>query len=132
MRVPAVLDRYCLSICSGDFNEWVVKNATTEHGFSYMFTGEYEIFEWDLGHTFNYAEMALLIAPRPFMVERGHSDGVGTSEHVGYEWGKVRRAYDTLGLGERAEIEWFNGPHTINGVGTFQFLHRWLRWPAPR
>jgi dienelactone hydrolase len=129
MRVPAVLDRYCLSICSADFNDWVTKNATTEHGFSYVFTNEYEIFEWDLAHTFNYAEMALLIAPRPFMVERGHDDGVGTSEHVGYEFAKVRRGYDKLGIGERAEIEWFNGPHTINGVGTFKFLHKWLRWP---
>jgi dienelactone hydrolase len=131
MRVPAVLDRYCLSICSADFNEWVLKNATTEHAFSYVFTGEYEIFEWDLGHTFNYAEMALLVAPRPFMVERGHDDGVGTSEHVGYEWAKVRRGYDKLGIGDRAEIEWFNGPHTINGAGTFKFLHQWLRWPEP-
>jgi cephalosporin-C deacetylase-like acetyl esterase len=129
MRVPAVLDRYCLSICSADFNEWVLKNASTEHTFSYVFTKEYEIFEWNLGHTFNYAEMALLIAPRPFMVERGHDDGVGTSEHVGYEFAKVRRGYDKLGIGERAEIEWFDGPHTINGVGTFKFLHRWLRWP---
>ncbi|HEX8913771.1 MAG TPA: dienelactone hydrolase family protein, partial [Humisphaera sp.] len=25
MRVPAVVDRYCLSICSGDFNEWTWK-----------------------------------------------------------------------------------------------------------
>ncbi len=132
MRVPAVLDRYCLSICSADFNEWVTKNATTEHGFSYVFTNEYEIFEWDLAHTFNYAEMALLIAPRPFMVERGHDDGVGTSEHVGYEFAKVRRGYDKLGIGDRAEIEWFNGPHTINGMGTFKFLHKWLRWPEPK
>ena len=28
-----------------------------------------------------------------------------------------------------AEIEWFDGPHTINGVGTFKFLHRHLNWP---
>jgi hypothetical protein len=34
----------------------------------------------DLGSTFNYAEMAALIAPRPFMVERGHFDGVGVDE----------------------------------------------------
>ncbi|MBM3123123.1 MAG: hypothetical protein FJZ97_13210, partial [Chloroflexi bacterium] len=77
MRVPAMLPQYCLSICSADFNEWVLKNASWEDTFSYVFTGEYEIFEWDLGHTFNYAEMAYLIAPRPFMVERGHHDGVG-------------------------------------------------------
>jgi hypothetical protein len=132
MRIPAVVERYCLSICSGDFNEWVRKNASIEYPGSYLFTGEYEIFEWDLGHTFNYAEMALLIAPRPFMVERGHNDGVGTSEWVGYEWGKVLKGYSKLGLQDRAEIEWFEGPHTIHGVGTFEFLSRHLAWPAGR
>ncbi|MBI5769776.1 MAG: dienelactone hydrolase family protein [Verrucomicrobia bacterium] len=130
MRVPAVLDRYCLSICSGDFNEWVRKNAATDYPGSYLFAPEYEIFEWDLGHTFNYAEMAALIAPRPFMVERGHRDGVGTDEWVAYEFAKVRRFYTRLGIADRAEIEFFDGPHTINGRGTFEFLHRHLRWPA--
>ncbi len=129
MRVPAVLERYCLSICSGDFNEWVMKCASNTHPNGYVFTGEWEIWEWNLAHTFNYAEMALLIAPRPFMVERGHDDGVGLDEDVGHEWAKVRRGYDKLGVSERAEIEWFDGPHTINGVGTFKFLHKWLRWP---
>ncbi len=132
MRTPAVVERYCLSICSGDFNEWVRKNALIEYPGSYLFTNEYEIFEWDLGHTFNYAEMALLIAPRPFMVERGHNDGVGTSEWVGYEMGKVLKGYSKLGLQDRAEIEWFEGPHTINGVGTFEFLYKQLNWPASK
>ena len=131
MRVPALLDRYCLSICSADFNEWVRKNAATDYPSSYLYTPEYEIFEWDLGHTFNYAEMAALIAPRPFMVERGHRDGVGTDEWVSYEFAKVRRFYTRLGLADRAEIEYFDGPHTINGQGTFEFLHRHLNWPKP-
>ncbi len=30
MRVPAVLEEYCLSICSGDFNQWTRKVAATE------------------------------------------------------------------------------------------------------
>jgi dienelactone hydrolase len=132
MRVPAALERYCLSICAGDFNEWVLKCVSNLHPASYIFTPEWEIWEWDLAHTFNYAEMALLIAPRPFMVERGHDDGVGLDEHVGYEFAKVRRGYDKLGIGERAEIEWFDGPHTIHGVGTFKLLHKWLRWPEPK
>ncbi len=132
MRVPSVLERYCLSICSGDFNEWVMKCASNTHPGGYIFTGEWEIWEWDLAHTFNYAEMALLIAPRPFMVERGHDDGVGLDEDVGHEFAKVRRGYDKLGIGERTEIEWFDGPHTIHGVGTFKFLHKWLRWPEPK
>jgi dienelactone hydrolase len=129
MRIPAVLDRYCLSICSADFNEWVWKNATVDWRGSYLYTGEYEIFEWNLGHTFNYAEMAALIAPRPFMVERGHDDGVGIDEWVNFEFAKVRRFYTKLGIGGRTEIEHFNGPHTINGRGTFDFLHRHLDWP---
>src|SRR5207302_3887486 len=86
MRVPAVLPKYCLSICSGDFNEWVWKNVNLEWAGSYMTTGEYEMFEYDLGQTFNYAEMAYLIAPRPFMVERGHDDGVGLDEYVAFEF----------------------------------------------
>ena len=132
MRVPAVIDRYCLSICSADFNEWIQKNVTTDSTYSYMFTGEYEMPEWNLGHTFNYAEMASLIAPRPFMVERGHDDGVAPDTWVAYEYAKIRRMYNKLGLGDRTEIEFFNGPHTINGVGTFKFLHKHLNWPAPK
>ena len=122
MRVPAVVKGYMLSICSADFNEWVRKVSTTEHHFGYVYTGEYDMPEWDLGHTFNYAEMAALIAPRPFMIERGHFDGVGTDEWVSYEYGKVKRYYDLLGLENSVQIEFFAGPHSINGKGTFEFL----------
>jgi dienelactone hydrolase len=130
MRVPPVVIDYCLSICSADFNEWVDKNASTRNPHSYVNSGEYEIFEWDLGSTFNYAEMAGLIAPRPFMVERGHYDGVASDETVGWEFAKVRFLYQgKLKLKDRCEIEWFDGPHTINGKGTYEFLHRHLNWP---
>ncbi|HTE21323.1 MAG TPA: hypothetical protein VK689_23410, partial [Armatimonadota bacterium] len=131
MRVPALLEGYCLSICSGDFNEWIWKNTSTRSPYSYMYTGEYEMYEFDLGNTFNYAEMSWLICPRPFMVERGHDDGVAPDEWVAYEYAKTRARYDRLGIGKRTEIEFFNGPHTIHGVGTFDFLHRHLNWPLP-
>jgi hypothetical protein len=133
MRIPPLVPNYCLSICSADFNEWVWKNATTRSPYSYVWSGEYEIFEWDLGTTFNYAEMAALIAPRPFMVERGHFDGVAPDETVGYEFAKVRFLYEArLQLpADRCQIEWFVGPHTIHGVGTFAFLHHHLNWPIP-
>ena len=130
MRVPAIVTDYKFSICSADFNEWVDKNASTRNPRSYVWTGEYEIFEFDLGSTFNYAEMAALIAPRPFMVERGHFDGVADDETVGWEFAKVRHLYQgKLKLGDRCKIEWFDGPHTINGKGTFDFIHRNLNWP---
>ncbi len=37
MRIPALLLDYCLSICSGDFNEWIWKNINLDWQGSYMF-----------------------------------------------------------------------------------------------
>lgn len=126
LRVPPLLDRYALSICSGDFNEWVHKVVSVEEPYSYMFTHEYEIPEFDLAHVANHAEMAKMMAPRPFMVERGHRDGVGADQWVAYEYAKVKRFYDEMGIGDRTAIEYFNGPHKINGLGTIEFIRKYL------
>ncbi|MDB5311385.1 MAG: Alpha/beta hydrolase family protein [Gemmataceae bacterium] len=129
VRVPAVEKRYCLSICSGDFNEWIGKNVSVDLDRSYMWTREYEMYEFDLGNTFNYAEMAYLIAPRPFMVERGHDDGVGTDEMVSYEFAKVRYLYaNRLKIADRTEIEYQAGGHRIFGKGSYAFLAKHLKW----
>ncbi len=127
MRVPALVPRYCLSICAGDFNEWTWKNASVDFRGSYVWSGEYEMPEFNLGSTIVYAEMAALIAPRPFMVERGHNDGVGIDEWVAYEYAKVRRHYSRLKIPERTAIEFFAGGHEIRGEGTFRFLERHLK-----
>jgi hypothetical protein len=42
----------------------------------------------------------------------------------------VREFYDKMNIGDRTEIEFFNGPHEIHGKGTFEFLKKHLRWPA--
>jgi len=129
--VPPLEPRYAVTICSGDFNEWIGKNVSVDLDRSYMWTGEYEMYEFDLGNTFNYAEMSWLIAPRPFMVERGHHDGVAPDEWVAYEYARTRRLYVDLGIGDRSRIEFFNGPHTIHGVGTFEFLREHLGASLP-
>ena len=130
MRVPAIEKRYCLSICSGDFNEWIGKIVSTELPMSYLFTKEYDMLEFNMGLTYNYAEMANLIAPRPFMVERGHDDGVGTDEMIAYEYAKVRYLYaNKLKIPARTMIEFQPGGHEIFGKGTFEFLDTHLRKP---
>jgi len=130
VRVPSLLDGYALSICSADFNEWVWKTTSVESRYSYMLTPEYDMLEFDFANVVNYSELAKLIAPRPFMVERGHNDGVAPDEWVAYEFAKARWFYDMrMHLPERIAIEFFNGPHEINGQGTFAFLHQYLRWP---
>ena len=132
VRVPSVLENYCLSICSGDFNQWTRKIAATDQPFSFMRTIEWEMPYWNLGHTFDYAEMAYLIFPRPFMVERGHHDRVGRDRWVAHEYAKVRWLYAQFGMAERTEIEFFQGGHSINGQGAFDFLHQHLDWPRRR
>ncbi len=131
VRVPALLEQYAVVIASGDFNEWVYKNVTVDHIHSMMYNNVWEVYEFDLGHTFNHAEMAMVIAPRPFMVERGHDDGVARDEWVAGEFAKVRRHYAKLGIPGRAKIAFFDGPHRIDGAETYAFLHEHLRWPGP-
>jgi dienelactone hydrolase len=131
VRVPTILEKYCLSICSGDFNQWTRKVAATDQPFSFMRTIEWEMPYWNLGQTFDYAEMGYLMIPRPFMVERGHLDRVGRDQWVAHEYAKVRFLYAQLGLADRTQIEFFQGGHSINGQETFAFLHKHLRWPAP-
>ncbi|MHB8898650.1 MAG: alpha/beta hydrolase family protein [Thermoguttaceae bacterium] len=127
VRVPPLVEGYCLSICSGDFNQWTRKVADTSEPFSFMRTIEWEMPYWNLGQTFDYAEMAYLMVPRPFMVERGHLDAVGRDQWVAHEYAKVRWLYAQLGLEDRTRIEFFQGGHSINGQGTFEFLQEHLR-----
>lgn len=132
VRIPSLLDGYALSICSACFNDWTRKITALNYRAAYMFTAEYDHFQFNLGSTFNHAEMASLISPRPFMVERGHQDGVAPDEWVAYEYAKVRRHYAALGIPEQTEIEFFTGGHIIHGQDTFDFLHKHLNWPQKK
>lgn len=127
LRIPPLDERYKVAVCGGDFNEWIRKLSSVEASYSYMFTHEYEILEWNMAAVANHAELAMLMAPRAFLVERGHRDGVGSDEWVSYEYAKVRRYYDEAGLGERTGIAFFNGPHRVDGPAAIQFLRKFLR-----
>jgi dienelactone hydrolase len=131
MRIPAVVESYCLSVCSSDFSDWVWRVASARHANGYMAHNEYEIFEFDLGNTFNYAELAGLICPRPFMVEDFNgSDPNGRSART--EFAKVRLLYDGLGLGDRLALTYyphFQGQAAYRHRRTFDFLHTQLHWP---
>ncbi|MDB5341366.1 MAG: putative dienelactone hydrolase [Planctomycetaceae bacterium] len=129
IRVPPLLEGYALSICSGDFNDWTRKVASTRDPRSFMFTDEWEMPYFNMGGTFSYAELSYLNFPRPFMVERGHHDVVAVDSWVASEYAKTRWFYTQFGLPDKTDIEFFNGGHVINGEGTFEFLHKHLNWP---
>ena len=126
VRVPAVLENYCLSICSGDYNAWTRKVAATDYPNGFMSSIEWEMPYFNMGNTFDYAELAALIFPRPFMVERGRHDGVARDRFVAYEYATIQWLYEQYGLADRTEIEYHNGGHTIYGEGTYKFLEKHL------
>lgn len=132
VRIPAIVQQYCLSICSANFSEWNWKVASTRTLYTYMFGDECEMPEFNMANTFGYAELTRLISPRPFMVERGIQDPVGPDEWVAYEFARTKRHYMLLGLADHAELEIFDGGHEINAAGTFRFLERHLQWKGSK
>ncbi|GAA4439513.1 hypothetical protein GCM10023091_21800 [Ravibacter arvi] len=129
MRIPSILEGYSLSVCSGDFGDWSRKVADTRFGYGFMNSMEWEMPYFNMGSTFSYAEMAYLIFPRPFMVERGRQDLVQPDEWVAYEYEKVRYLYDVFGQKDKTDIEFFNGGHASKNDGVFRFLRKHLNWP---
>jgi hypothetical protein len=126
LRVPPFDQRFKVAICAGDFNEWIRKLTSVDAPYSYMFTHEYELPEWNMAAVANHAELAMIMAPRGFMVERGHRDGVGVDEWVSYEYARVRRFYDEAGWADRTGIAFFNGPHRVDGPAALAFLRKFL------
>ena len=129
MRLPAILEGYCLSICSGDFSDWTRRIVDSHNPGSFLNSFEWELPCFNMGNHFSHAEMAYLIFPRPFMVERGHDDLVSPDSWVGYEYAKVKYLYDQFNCEDKTEIEYFNGGHSMRCEGTFDFLKKHLNWP---
>jgi hypothetical protein len=131
LRIPAVVEGYCLSICSSDFSDWVWRTVSSRHANGYLAHSEYEIFEFDLGNTFNYAEMAARICPRPFMAEQFPESDTAARRTLA-EFAKVRLLYESLGLADRVAVTTypsFQAQSTYKPRTTFDFLHRHLRRP---
>jgi dienelactone hydrolase len=132
VRAVPLLNRIALAISSANFTDWVRETTDWDREYSALLVHEYDFLDFDQLNAFNHAELANMIAPRPFMVEHGHLDSASPYEWVAYEYAKVCRHYAKLGIPDRTQIEFFQGPHEIHGVGTFEFLHRHLNWPEPR
>ena len=62
------------------------------------------------------------------MVEHGIQDGIAPTEWVEYEYAKVKDYYVTMGKGDLTEIDLHDGGHIINGVKSYQFLHKHMGW----
>jgi dienelactone hydrolase len=123
--------RFKVVIASGHFNDWSAKTTDLTQGTSFLFyPRNFDMFNFDLLNRFSHAEIAMLTAPRPFMIEVGDRDGVviAPRRFADLEMKRVEDLYAALGIPERGRVARFNGPHKVDGVETFQFLDRWLNW----
>ncbi len=133
MRIPAVLDGYALSICSSDFSDWITRTVSNRFETGYLGHMEYEIFEFNLGSTFNYGELSALICPRPFMAEIFHREGP-FAESTWAEFARVSLLYTHLGIPARARLTYYPAWDSRKPYlerETFDFLHEQLRWRSP-
>ncbi len=126
MRVAPLIEGYAACICSGDFTEGVDKLTSVTSKDSFMVDDSYDLYEFDFANFLDYAELANMFAPRPFMVERGRKDPVATDDWVAFEFARVQDLYNRLGVADQLAIEYFDGGHTIHGKGTFEFLRKHL------
>ena len=127
--------RFQVVIASGHFNDWNVKTTDLTQGTSFLFyPNSIDMFSFGLLPRFNHSEIAMLIAPRPFMIEAGSRDGViiAPRRFADLEMSRVEELYRALGIPEKGRVARFEGPHKIDGAEAYPFLDRWLGWTAPR
>ena len=132
MRIPPLVSNYCLSICSADFNDWVWKNASSRQPVQLRLDDGIRDFRVRPGQHVQLRgdggpdrAAAVHGGARPLR-RRGarRARGAASSPRCAIS---TRRSWASA----TAEIECFVGPHTINGKGTFAFLHKHLKWPTP-
>ncbi len=124
LRVPVFDPRFKAIVCGGNFNEWIRKLISPNLTYSYLFTNEYEIYEWNMANVASHAELAALglrlhTRPIPFLVERGHQDPVGTDEWVEYEFLRLATYAPQPGL---VALAFFDGVHRTDGAAAIPFL----------
>jgi hypothetical protein len=123
--------RFKVVISSGHFNEWDVKTTDLTQGTSFLFyPAVLDMFSFGLLPRFNHSEVAMLIAPRAFMIEAGAKDGViiAPRRFADLEMSRVAELYRRLGIPEKGRVARFDGPHKIDGTEAYPFLDRWLDW----
>jgi hypothetical protein len=127
--------RFKVVICSGHFNDWNLKTTGLTEGTSFLFYKDtFDMFNFDILHNFNHSDLAVLTAPRAFMVEIGSRDGVEMEPRrfVDVELARVEELYRKLGIPAKGRIARFDGPHRIDGAEAYPFLDEMLGWKPLR
>ncbi len=71
-------------------------------------------------------DVALLAAPKPLLAEVGKQDTCFEYDDAMKAVEHVRRGYDAAGVGERFDVDAFDGVHEFSGRKAFDWFGRWL------
>ena len=142
--------RLKLIIISGYYNDRKL-NLTDEDYFPNCWSlPDEDFYTWNLLNRFTDTELIAAMWPRSVCIEYGLGDPVTPTEWHRGAWQDIMKKFivpwdmndgvvDEVFIGPRtgrivfprpqakSAIEFFIGPHTIHGIGTFFFLDRWLR-----
>lgn len=133
LYIPPFIKDFKAVVSSAYFNEGLRKVTAPNYATSYLFhgsPGSLGVYQFNQGNTFGHAELAMLIAPRPFMVENGYYDAVAPDAWAGSEFAKVKRLYQLLGVKDRSVFGTHVGEHEVSASTVFPFLHKHLNWPV--
>jgi dienelactone hydrolase len=127
--MPPLDPRIKASVISGHFNDWRMKLTEESGAASYLQYQDADFYNWNVLERFTHLELVAAMYPRPVCVEYGEGDGTTTPEWHTRAWQEVERwkeAWGLDGLEEKVARVHYDGVHEIHGVGTIDFLNRWL------
>jgi dienelactone hydrolase len=82
-----------------------------------------------LGKYADIPEVAMLIAPRPLMVQVGEKDECFTVDDAAPAGRRVGQPYRLLGVEDRFSLDVFPGEHEIDVAPALAWFDRWLKGP---
>ena len=129
--VPALLDKYAAVVCRADFGDWARQLGAVGESESWLYRAGWDLAVLNLANKWSAAELAGLVAPRPFRVAQRCGKETTEDEWAGYMHAKVHGWYARLGKPERTEIEFDDGTTPGTDAGTLRFLHKQLGWAEP-
>jgi cephalosporin-C deacetylase-like acetyl esterase len=125
--MPPLEPRLRFTVISGHFNDWRAKITNEDYPTSYLLHPDLDFHNWDVLDRFTHVELIASIYPRPVCVEFAEHDGTTTPEWHRRAWDQVMAYAKVWGITDDIVQSHFDGIHEIHGVGTLDFIDRWLR-----
>ena len=115
-------------VVSGWYNHRLTKMAMPDDRYvSFMVVDEEHAFFRGWLTEFADHDITSLICPRPLLVQHGKEDRIAHWPHVVDEFNIAKTHYEKLYIGDRIEIDVFEGGHEALPETGVPFLVRWLK-----